>query len=641
MKIWCVLNEAAAGIATAEEPALVAWSRALGAECLTFSELEVRLRPGATPDVVFAEVEPGSCAALAAIGERLRSDPRCTLVMHVSRALPLAVEARRELGRALASAALVLTPHPSVAAELRQSFGLTAFTVARPFALASLARIEEAARKRPNFCVIAPAGYDRRAFLRDVGMAAYLAILVRFRLCFLAPDATIERRAEALRGSRLAYLAVALTDAGALAALCAQLGVALLAPFSYEPARTLFPYTCFPEGAERANKRRRSLLLLWVITARGFAAFFRDTAHKRLALFRDENCRVQFFRALGYIAPNHEYFPLAAGEPSLFDQIRPRSRRTETVTGPCVVVCLVRNGREHLPSFLAHYRALGVREFVFVDNGSDDGTLECLAREPDVSLYETRLAHKDYETQIRRLAIEAHCRRRWCLNVDIDELFDYPCSAELGLGELVRYLELRGATAMVAHMLDMFDRDNRRLAGELDLRTAYPDYDITALERSPYDRAEARAFCDGNTLQAPIPCLSGGVRQTVFGSKSGARYLLIKHPLLFLDGVLEPVTHPHYSNHATVADVTGVLYHYKFTPSLKAKALESRATGRYVKFAQEQYEQYLGKLGSRDSIAIATKGTRRLAHVDELAELGFLHVSPAYRQFVAQHAPGR
>ena len=47
-----------------------------------------------------------------------------------------------------------------------------------------------------------------------------------------------------------------------------------------------------------------------------------------------------------------------------------------------VVCCLVRDGAYWLPSFLDHYRKIGVKEFFFLDNGSRDETLKILKNEP-------------------------------------------------------------------------------------------------------------------------------------------------------------------------------------------------------------------------------------------------------------------
>lgn len=650
MRVCCVLPDskaaARASVHGASDSALDAWARALDAERLTLETVRTSPESTARFDVVLFEASAFALPAIEAVCGFLGADSACLVVAHVSRSLPAEAVDLFPFHEALRKVSLIITPQAGISDDVRHKLGLAAFTLMHPQGFASDATSRDARRtaRRARFCVLGPPGYSHLALLGEVGPVAYLWAALRFRLCFLDAEAPLSESAARLEQSRFVYLSYPLEDGGALAALCAKVGALLLSPLSYDPARMTFPYTTFPDARDLSAKRRRSLLLLWLYTSADFVAFFRDTAQKRLALLRDENCRVQFFRKIQQVAPQHEYFPGPGSPASLWQQIRHRAgpRASERDPESCVVVCLVRNGREHLPSFLRHYRALGVREFVFIDNGSDDGTLELLERDAALTVYETSLSHKDYETQIRRLVIEHHCSKRWCLNVDIDELFDYPRSGELPLRGLLRYLTERGATAMAGHMLDMYDEQQRCFGEqELDLRQAYPHYDISQLERADYYAEEQLAFCDRNRLQAEIQCFSGGIRQSVFGSKAGARYLLIKHPLIFLDGELEPVTHPHYSNHATVADVTCVLYHYKFTPAFKAKALESQRSERYVKFAQQQYDQYLKKLGAQGSVAITSAGTRRLLKVDELTELGFLRESNDFRAFVRRYVKER
>ena len=189
---------------------------------------------------------------------------------------------------------------------------------------------------------------------------------------------------------------------------------------------------------------------------------------------------------------------------------------------------------------------------------------------------------------------------------------------------------------MVGYMLDMYaKRIEFATDAAPDLRQQYPYYDVTQIARTPYHAEQFEAYCDENLLLNPdVPCQTGGIRQTVFGSDRASRYLLIKHPLLFLDGVVEPVTHPHYCNGATIADVTCVLYHYKFTASFQAQVEESCRSDRYVTFAQRQYRRYRRKTRGAGALAIDTPGTRRFGSVQELVDQGFLMMSPAYADFV-------
>src|SRR5215210_6417977 len=51
-----------------------------------------------------------------------------------------------------------------------------------------------------------------------------------------------------------------------------------------------------------------------------------------------------------------------------------------------VVLCLVRDGRPYVRSFLEHYASMGVKHMVFLDNGSTDGTVEALQEYDDVTV---------------------------------------------------------------------------------------------------------------------------------------------------------------------------------------------------------------------------------------------------------------
>ncbi|MEM9126291.1 MAG: glycosyltransferase family 2 protein, partial [Pseudomonadota bacterium] len=67
-----------------------------------------------------------------------------------------------------------------------------------------------------------------------------------------------------------------------------------------------------------------------------------------------------------------------------------RIDRTDQITPQDILaVSVMRNEVARLPYFLEYYRALGVDHFLVVDNGSDDGTTEVLADQPDLSFWTT------------------------------------------------------------------------------------------------------------------------------------------------------------------------------------------------------------------------------------------------------------
>src|SRR6056297_4203058 len=72
------------------------------------------------------------------------------------------------------------------------------------------------------------------------------------------------------------------------------------------------------------------------------------------------------------------------------------------------LVSIVKNERFFLSAFLDHYRKIGVQQFIMVENGSDDGSLELLCAQPDVVVYQTSYRYGQ--------EIEQRSRRFWRTN---------------------------------------------------------------------------------------------------------------------------------------------------------------------------------------------------------------------------------
>ena len=620
----------------AESAALRGWQRALGADVRSMAATRQLAASAAFPyDLVLMAGSVENAEGVAPLCDAL--DGHDVVLALWLEALPEG-ERLEAFGRALRRADVLLASQFSLCHELRAKLHVDAVELAAPWlAQAPQAYLQGGPRRRaqfrPTLAVVGDEIRSHGAMWRALGGAAYLWSVLRYRIVFCRTNEAAEEIAE----HELVWLTEPLMDGGALAAHCAERGALLLSPRSYHSARFTFPYTTYEPGRARA-------LFFSLHASPALVECFREHAAHRARQLGDGDRRLQLARAVQQQVPRFQWQPDPA-RPSLLEQIRhvagPLDFRYEE--DECALVCLVRNGGEYITAFLEHYRGLGVRHFVFVDNDSDDGSRALLEAQPDTTVYQTSLPHKHYECELRRLIIERHCQRRWCLNVDIDELFDYPESERLSLAELLGYLRRQRATAMVGYLLDMFAHEN--VFGEpraVDLKSEYPFYDTSDIKKVDYFAPGIASFCDQNALSNPaIGSYFGGIRRRLFGEKEWAAFLLTKHPLIFLDGVLQPCVHPHFSNRARIADVTSVLYHYKFTPSFKAKVSESVANGRYVEFAQRQYDEYHRRIGARGALVINTPGRKRLAGVEPLVAEGFLHSSHGYRDYVEQRALAR
>ena len=67
------------------------------------------------------------------------------------------------------------------------------------------------------------------------------------------------------------------------------------------------------------------------------------------------------------------------------------------------VVVVVKDELDRMKLFMEHYRNLGVKQFIVVDNNSTDGTREFVAKQPGTRVY---LVEEPFQTQKKQAWIE-------------------------------------------------------------------------------------------------------------------------------------------------------------------------------------------------------------------------------------------
>ncbi len=125
-----------------------------------------------------------------------------------------------------------------------------------------------------------------------------------------------------------------------------------------------------------------------------------------------------------------------------------------------LLFCTQRNEKIRLPYFLRYYRDLGVNHFFFVDNDSTDGSLDYLAKQPDVSVWHTRASYRrarfgvDWLNWLQRKFAHGH----WTLTVDPDEFLIYPFCDTRPLRALTDWLDASSIKSFPAMLLDMYPK---------------------------------------------------------------------------------------------------------------------------------------------------------------------------------------
>jgi len=287
----------------------------------------------------------------------------------------------------------------------------------------------------------------------------------------------------------------------------------------------------------------------------------------------------------------------------------------------CLLVCCLRNELPRLPAFLAHYRGLGVQHFLVVDNRSDDGVQEYLARQPDCSSWIGDGGYKasNFGMDWCNLLLARHGVGKWCVTVDPDEFLVFPHDADRGLRGLTRYMENIGQPSLFAPLLDAYGR------GRLSETLIGPD-------DSPFDVCP---FFDRFNLTQHYDAerrgwwMQGGVRLRHFNADAPQRApALNKVPLVRWERGLHYVSSMHHLNRPALnctvlgqpAAVSGVLFHFKYVNLLIGKAEEELVRGEHYAGSRE----YAAYHQAGDPVLYDPQVSLRYAGTAQLLELGFM-----------------
>lgn len=301
------------------------------------------------------------------------------------------------------------------------------------------------------------------------------------------------------------------------------------------------------------------------------------------------------------------------------------------------MVALVRDGAYYLDAFFDHYRSLGLSHFVFFDNGSSDTTLARLQQEPGVVILQSTLPWGDFENDFRHYAAQRYAQDRWCLVVDMDEIFDFEGRAEIGLAGLTRYLTAQGYTGLMAQMLEMFPKAPLSAVSTLSYPQAleqFCHFDISTVTAHDYKSPSTGLgyFLRQNECTPPAPSvLFGGIRGKVFGETC----CLSKHPLIFIGPGVQAAVHPHASTGVRMPPMTALLKHYKFANDALArdKASQARAS-----IAHGEDRLRLSVLTQDPNLSLWSAQAQPFWGIAALQQQGFLQADAAYTATLTQRA---
>ncbi|NJM82938.1 MAG: glycosyltransferase family 2 protein [Tabrizicola sp.] len=290
---------------------------------------------------------------------------------------------------------------------------------------------------------------------------------------------------------------------------------------------------------------------------------------------------------------------------------------------PVLVFTTLRNERVRLPYFLQYYRGLGVDHFLMVDNGSDDGSRDYLAEQPDVSLWDANASYgkSRYGMDWIMYLLRQYGEGNWCLTVDVDEFLVYPFCETRPLRALTDWLDASNIRTFSAMLLDMYPKGN---GGE----------QLYLEGQNPFEIAEW--FDAGNYTISPNPShsnlwIQGGPRaRTFFPGNPKAAPALNKIPLVKWRRPYAYVSSTHMMlprglnltyDQSGGEKASGCLLHAKFLNTLAEKAAEESQRREHYRKGHE-YAAY--HRGLSDEPDFWCRWSERYTNWKQLETLGLI-----------------
>jgi hypothetical protein len=320
--------------------------------------------------------------------------------------------------------------------------------------------------------------------------------------------------------------------------------------------------------------------------------------------------------------------------------------------GTIKLYSIMRNERFFLEAFFDHYRALGVEQFLILDDDSTDSSVEYFRMQPDcvllssdlrfgkeiaVSMPDGRVRRDRAGVLFKRVIGETFCQGEYGLYVDADEFLLLP-RAVPDLRSLYRKLSARAIDAVVASLVEFYPDSVRDLKGSPEPRTfgdlvgLYPYFDAVPLVKfrsglAPKrinGSASSRLFGDyGITLPAePRPLVPRWLNHLL--PRRPGKSATMKTPIVrWRPGVW--LTDAHRSNVRPSDAVLLAFAHFKFTHRLAQKTEEAIRLRSYAG-KSEKYELYadlMSKMLSSDARFVGPDSTRYAGPAD-LEQAGLL-----------------
>lgn len=306
---------------------------------------------------------------------------------------------------------------------------------------------------------------------------------------------------------------------------------------------------------------------------------------------------------------------------------------------------MIRDEIYYLPSFLDHYRSLGVEQFLFLDDQSSDGSYQYLQHQPDCIILAAKYQYGDsleaHDPDGRRKSQRAgiwykqmiprtFLGNQYVLYADADEYLILPPTFG-NLREFYQNLEQRNIDSVSASLLELYPerlldlRDQCTPQSLSEMIEKYPFYDHQKLiEFGNIKRIKQKNPSPTYRLLEKHKLKTRSFASRLMGRKSA--YVLHKTPI-FRNSPNNWLVGSHHCRLRTSKQLLVCLLHMKWTSDLARRTDQAIKLGSYAKNS-ERYQNYKKLFEIADSmpdgLVMTTSKSRKYESSQALVDAGIM-----------------
>ncbi|MDZ7776443.1 MAG: hypothetical protein U5L09_12980 [Bacteroidales bacterium] len=229
-----------------------------------------------------------------------------------------------------------------------------------------------------------------------------------------------------------------------------------------------------------------------------------------------------------------------------------------------------------------------------------------------------------YEEKVKLYMANEFGNNTWAIISEINELFDFPLSEYISLSYLINYLNKNNYTGLLANKLDM----------HADIDLVNPSFSFNSknyLELMKYYSVDfITEYCDDQGNGCKIKKMRGGIKQEIFNIEDND---LSSVPFINTSKVKAINNSKHHEN-INLADITGVIFSYEFTPDFKEKVVHS-SHDFYPDVAHlANYQKYYDKMRLFSHLNLKNSSSSEFENTTKLIERNFIHITSKFMLFI-------